>query len=455
MATLPANRTEAAKLGYQYIGTLQGKDAAIKQYGSSRVKNIGGNYYVVPKGLTTPTPTTPIPVNKMTPYDELSKILGRTVKPNTVSSDIAGLLALQGSSTPESQAYDQLTGKLTSLQGQLNGQGTDLQNELNTQGVTAAYQQVKELTLKAAQLQGELGKFDADTTAQVSSLEGQPIPTGVISGQQAQLQKQRDLTRIGKASELSATIALNQAYQGNASLGAQLAQQAVDMKYQPILNEIETTKSQISIAGDKMSREDSKRAKIIDQLLSIKQAEIEDEKANKKQVQAIAIEAAGNGAPMSVINSIRNSSDPIKAAAMLRGYSNADISRRKTATEETGTPGFLNAKVESDIRADSSALMDQVDAGAITIDKAYEKIRRLYSGKEATDQALKDLLGITPAPAVLPSTTTTKKNQNIVGGFGKTVAESPSKVNAGGGNVIGGYAGKFINAIGKSLFGRK
>lgn len=283
MATLPANRTEAAKLGYQYIGTLQGKDAAIKQYGSSRVKNIGGNYYVVPKGLTTPTPTTPIPVNKMTPYDELSKILGRTVKPNTVSSDIAGLLALQGSSTPESQAYDQLTGKLTSLQGQLNGQGTDLQNELNTQGVTAAYQQVKELTLKAAQLQGELGKFDADTTAQVSSLEGQPIPTGVISGQQAQLQKQRDLTRIGKASELSATIALNQAYQGNASLGAQLAQQAVDMKYQPILNEIETTKSQISIAGDKMSREDSKRAKIIDQLLSIKQAEIEDEKANKKQ----------------------------------------------------------------------------------------------------------------------------------------------------------------------------
>lgn len=42
MATLPANRTEAAKLGYQYIGTLQGKDAAIKQYGSSRVKTLVG-----------------------------------------------------------------------------------------------------------------------------------------------------------------------------------------------------------------------------------------------------------------------------------------------------------------------------------------------------------------------------------------------------------------------------
>lgn len=364
MATLPANRAEAAKLGYQYIGTLQGKDEAIRTYGSSRVKNIGGNYYVIPKGLTTPTPTTPIPVSKMTPYDELSKILGRKVAPNTVSSDIAGLLALQGSATPESQAYDQLTGKLTSLQGQLSGQATDLQNELNTQGVTQAYQQVKELTLKAAQLQGELGKFDAETTAQVSNLENQPISTGIISGQQAQLQKQRDLTRIGKASELSATIALNQAYQGNATLGSQLAQQAVDMKYQPILNEIETTRSQISIAGDKMSREDSKRAKIIDQLLNIKQQAVEDERANKKQVQAIAIELAGSGAPTSVVNQVRNANNPVDAARIAGQWTKANTpvagggGGRTTTTDANGNPVVKLSPAQATEVAEGNTLID-------------------------------------------------------------------------------------------------
>ncbi len=44
------------------------------------------------------------------------------------------------------------------------------------------------------------------------------------------------------------------------------------------------------------------------------------------------------------------------------------------------------------------ALLDQVDTGDTTVEKAYTKLRKLYSPSEATDDALKSLLGIS-APA--------------------------------------------------------
>lgn len=63
--------------------------------------------------------------------------------------------------------------------------------------------------------------------------------------------------------------------------------------------------------------------------------------------------------------------------------------------------GFKNAEVETDIRADAVALMDSVDAGEITIDKAYDRLRKLYSPQEVSDDALRNLLDI-PAPKSVP-----------------------------------------------------
>lgn len=56
--------------------------------------------------------------------------------------------------------------------------------------------------------------------------------------------------------------------------------------------------------------------------------------------------------------------------------------------------GFKDSKVETDIRADAVALMDSVDAGELTIDKAYARLRKLYSPEEVTDDALRGLLDI-------------------------------------------------------------
>lgn len=56
--------------------------------------------------------------------------------------------------------------------------------------------------------------------------------------------------------------------------------------------------------------------------------------------------------------------------------------------------GFANSKIESSVREDAVALLDEVDNGNMSIDKAYSKLRTLYSKSEASDEALKSLLGL-------------------------------------------------------------
>jgi hypothetical protein len=282
---------------------------------------------------SAPTPAAPIPSTGLgTDTSGIGKALGSNL-PTSTDSDIAGLLALYGASTESSKQYDELSTKLTEIMGSLGNEGADLQAAMDAQGVGANFDKVKSLNLDAARLKGELDKFDAESVALNAQIENQTIPQAIIVGQQAELQKQRDITKLAKAAELSATLALSQAYQGNADMGMQLAQKAVDMKYQPLLNQIDVLKTQLGFAKDKMTREDSARANIIGNLLDIKKSELATEKDQQSAIQNMAIQAATNGAPISVVNAIRNAADPVSAAVAGAGF----INPKKTTPTGAGT----------------------------------------------------------------------------------------------------------------------
>ena len=72
------------------------------------------------------------------------------------------------------------------------------------------------------------------------------------------------------------------------------------------------------------------------------------------------------------------------------------VVQKETPGTITPTTGFFDSKVESSVREDAGALLDNVAIGAITLDGAYSKLRTLYSQAEASDDALKTLLGIVP-----------------------------------------------------------
>lgn len=303
------NETDARNFAYS-IGRPNDYQKYIGQTGSQIVSGLGSIGSV-------PKPGSPIPVSSLTAGQKsLQDILGANFDTSNIDSNIAGLLGAYGAQSKDLTAVKGYQTKLTDLMSSLGAESADLKAEMEKQGVLANYEKVKELNIKAAQLQGQLSTFDANTLQGAANLENQAIPTGLILGQQAQYKKQQDLSRIALAAELSGTIALSQAYQGNATLGLELAKNAVDMKYQPILNQIDVVKTQLGFAIDNMNASDAKRAKVIDYLLTQRQNEINREVDTKKQIESMAIQAAYNGAPTSLIAQMRALTDPVQAAQL-------------------------------------------------------------------------------------------------------------------------------------------
>jgi hypothetical protein len=99
-----------------------------------------------------------------------------------------------------------------------------------------------------------------------------------------------------------------------------MAEDAVNMKYAPIENQIQTLQTQIGIAKEHMSREDAKRADIITAMMEERKQKTADAKELEKGISELAIQAAANGAPMSLVNQIKNSKNLIDAARISSQY---------------------------------------------------------------------------------------------------------------------------------------
>lgn len=352
-----SNYTGTAAQNTQLLGIL--RSISTGNVNSVGIPNDIGKTLNVPP---VASPNAPIDLSTLpsTGNPDVDKVLAAGVKAGTTDSDIAGLLALYGASTPDDSNYDALTTKLTDYMNQLGGESADLQSELDKNGVGADYDQVKQLNLQAAQQKGELDKFDAETVAGQAAISNKTETVGSISTETAKYNQQRDLTRIAKAADLSATLALSQAYQGNAELGTQLAQQSVDLKYKPIENQIEVLKEQVSIASDKASKSDAARFKVIDALINQKTDALAAEKDNQKQIQSVAIEAASNGAPLSVVNSIKAASDPVEATQRAGQYV------KGTETSSTTDNGVKFA--QADIQKLAAAGLSSSDIASLQSD---------------------------------------------------------------------------------------
>jgi hypothetical protein len=226
----------------------------------------------------TPKANAPLDASKLTGDTSWQNVLKSAVGNDTTMSSVAGLLSLYDTAGKEQAKYDETAGQLSAAINSLGGESADLAAAYGEQGVNENYTKAKEMNLEIAGLKGELEKFDAETQTGLSNIENQSVPLGLIQGQQAAYNKQRDLTRLSKAAELSAKVGVMTALQGNIELGMKLAQNSVDMKYRPIENNIKLLQQQLSIAGEGLSREDKKKSTIIETLLKFKSDEVAAQK---------------------------------------------------------------------------------------------------------------------------------------------------------------------------------
>ena len=245
---------------------------------------------------------------------------GTTAGDLNVSSGIAGIIALLSTTSDTDTEYADINAKINTLLSTIEEEGTGFEAALAEYKVPETQKQLEELNLEIARIQGEIGAFDAETQAGFAGITAQTIPGNVLVGQAAQYQRQRDAGRAGKASELAANAALQQAYIQNLTIATGLAEASVTYKWQGITNTLTALQIQLDIAKDVMDRADAKQLGIISVLVQDQLDQVNAQKTKESEINNFLITAAINGAPLSLINSAKTSGDPVSAASILSRY---------------------------------------------------------------------------------------------------------------------------------------
>lgn len=398
------------------------------------------------------SPTTPIPASSLgnTNDGSINSILSAGVANGTVDSTTAGILAAYGQPTPQDTAYNALNDQLTTLTGQLGNEGTDQTAALNAAGIPSMTNQVQDLNVQASQLTGQIAAFDAETQQGLSNLGNQQVTQGFINSDQANYQKQRDLTKAGLTAQLTATTALMNAYNGNIDTATKQVQTAIDLKYQPIQNEITTLQQQISAAKDTMTQADTAKANVITALLKNAADNLATQKTNQTSIQTLAVQAASNGAPLSVVNQMKAATDPATAASIGSQY----VGTKSNQVGPGGPASNTFTKTQINNGAQNSGL-DINSFAQLPADVQNYFINADQSSINSFNQALSDIAtGKEQASDVAGEISSSNLPQDVKDYLTQQINNTKQGSTGSGSGVlskVGGFFGSIWNGI-KSVF---
>lgn len=238
---------------------------------------------------------------------------------------------LQESEVEDTQAQ-QLGNKLSerifsSLQN-LTGEQQALGEAQKEAGVGQFKKQLQDINSQILKKQAELQQDDIRLIQSVQNLEQQKIPMEFITGQQQSVQRDAQIARALKASEIGILNASALATQGNIALAMETAQQAVDLKYAPYKEEIALYKSQLEALAPILSRDEKKQAREQELKANLALKDLDKRQKNEEVLTSLLINAANQGAPQSLIDKAKKTGSVTDAAAMLGMYSSDYLDRK-------------------------------------------------------------------------------------------------------------------------------
>ena len=133
--------------------------------------------------------------------------------------------------TEAQQLGNKLSERIFSSLQNLTGEQQALGEAQKEAGVGQFKQQLQDINAQILKKQAELQQDDIRLIQSVQNLEQQKIPMEFITGQQQSVQRDAQIARALKASEIGILNASALATQGNIALAMETAQQAVDLKY--------------------------------------------------------------------------------------------------------------------------------------------------------------------------------------------------------------------------------
>lgn len=315
-----------------------------------------------------------------------------TVAPSAADSFINQLNLNE--QTNSQKAQESIIGKKLEALAGLTGESAAMSQELDNAGYTTKKAELNSINSAYLQKQAELNQSDLALAQGLQNIEDKPIALEFITGQQASVQRNAQLARAFKVSELNMLNARAQAVQGDIQLAKETAQLAVDTKYAPYKEMIRQYDATLEAIAPILSREE----KVLAQKQSIKSQfalkEIEQKQANDNAIQSTIMEAISAGAPKSLVDQASQAKTSLQAASILAGYSKASLQNellRQQINTEKAQRSQVNANINKINR--EAALLNapvSINGQNTTLSQA------LSSGKitEGTRTKIADSLGV-------------------------------------------------------------
>ena len=203
----------------------------------------------------------------------------------------------------------------------------DLMNQLegkNVAGEVSTQTEQQKRALNEINLQIQMHQKRAMQAEEAALQRGETLE--FASGEAARVRRESAF----KALELSA---LAQAAQGNLSLAAELATNAVNEKYKKAENDLKKKRNDIIANYENFTPAQKKQADAVLLRIDANDAFIKEKKKNENDLKTIGNTAAANGAPVDLVNKALATGDTVKANAMLAPYVG-------TRTNQIGTGGL-------------------------------------------------------------------------------------------------------------------
>lgn len=276
------------------------------------------------------------------------------------------IIAQSATAETEAQKAEKSISKgILELIPQLQGQTQELATQQKALGLPEMRQNLQNINNQILQKQAELNQDEIRLAQSIQNIEDKPIAMEFITGQQQSVQRNAQIARALKASEIGVLNATALGMQGNIALAQETAKQAVETKYAPYKEALETYKLQLEALTPLLNADEKKQAReqeIKTKLAfnDIERREKNEDAANKMIIDAIPF------APSSLIARAQQlaseGKSPTLVAAALGKYA-GDYLGNQLKLSSIQENKMQIAKIASEIKATQQKLPNNAVAG--------------------------------------------------------------------------------------------
>lgn len=175
--------------------------------------------------------------------------------------------------------------------------------------------------------QAEIQQDDVRLAAGLNNIEKKAIPMEFITGQQQSVQRDAQIARALKMSEIGVLNAQVLAGQGNIELAQKTIDEAVSAKFAPYREFIDIRQKQLEAIAPLLDRAEKKQAAAQKLKTDLSLRKLDKLESDEKDAQKAAMTAASNGAPASLIAKMAQAKNLSEALAIGGQYMSDPLDR--------------------------------------------------------------------------------------------------------------------------------